>query len=92
MDADNVSPSVSRTRKRQSLATGSGQAPEAYDEDASNKEKDIKRLQCLINTKNTCMFVMVIAVIDIDAGDSYDHDDGLPCTYMMYFCYHSDSL
>jgi len=45
MDADNVSPSVSRTRKRQSLATGSGQAPEAYDEDASNKEKDIKRLQ-----------------------------------------------
>ena len=65
MDADNVSPSASRTRKRQSLATG-GQAPEAYDEDASNKEKDIKRLQCLIDKNQKCMFAMVIVVIDID--------------------------
>ncbi len=70
MDADNVSPSASRTRKRQSLATG-GQAPEAYDEDASNKEKDIKRLQCLIDKNQKCMFAMVIVVIDIDGGDCF---------------------
>lgn len=64
MDADNVSPSVSRTRKRQSLAAGSGQAPEAYDEDASNKEKDIKRLQCLGNKKH-------LHVCDGDCCDWY---------------------
>lgn len=64
MDADNVSPSVSRTRKRQSLAAGSGQAPEAYDEDASNKEKDIKRLQCLINQKTpACLWWWLLWLI-----------------------------
>lgn len=64
MDADNVSPSVSRTRKRQSLAAGSGQAPEAYDEDASNKEKDIKRLQCLIKQKTpACLWWWLLWLI-----------------------------